>query len=228
MKWGLIIRNVAALTDPPQVQRREPRFLTPEQAQRLLSAAEGHPLEALYVTALMLGLRVGEALGLRWQDVDFDRRELHVVHTLQRVTAEGEIHSKLRLLPTKTAGSERTLTMPRAVVDALRAHRTRRGLVVLPSGYVFAHATGTPMEDDVARNELRALLDKAGLPRMRLHDLRHSCASFLLAAGVPPRMLMEMLGHASISTTMNLYAHVLPSLRQQAADAMDGLFPGNG
>ncbi|HEY8864495.1 MAG TPA: site-specific integrase, partial [Candidatus Dormibacteraeota bacterium] len=169
--------------------------------------------------ALALGLRQGEALGLRWHDVDLEARQLHVRHALQR------IDGRLQLVEPKTARSRRTITMPATVVNALRDHRRRqqdeqRPIVQL-AGFVFAHPDGSPLDGSVVTHQFQKLLKRAGLPRLRFHDLRHSCASLLLAQGVSARMVMETLGHSNISTTMDIYSHVMPSLRQDAADAMD-------
>jgi integrase len=124
----LVSRNVAALAEGPRVPEYEPRYLTIPEARRFLEAASTDRLSALYSTALALGLRQGEALGLRWQDVDLDARTLHVDHTLQRVRGAG-----LQLLEPKTKRSRRTLTLPDAVVRALRAHRARQLCSVAPT-----------------------------------------------------------------------------------------------
>jgi integrase len=219
VRWGDVPRNVAALTDSPRVEAHAITFLDAGQAGQLLAAARGERLEALYAVALALGLRQGEALGLRWQDVDLEARQLHVRHALQR------IDHRLQLVEPKTTRSRRTITMPATVVNALRDHRRRqqdeqRPIVQL-AGFVFAHPDGSPLEGSVVTHQFQRLLKRAGLPRLRFHDLRHSCASLLLAQGVSARMVMETLGHSNISTTMDIYSHVMPSLRQDAADAMD-------
>jgi integrase len=230
MRWGLVVRNVAALADSPRIERFDVRMLAPAEAKQLLAAAEDDRLSALYSVALALGLRQGEALGLSWEDVDFEYRRLFVRHGLQRVDGE------LRLVEPKTRQSRRTVAMPTVVIDALLHHKAGQSQERLlagtrwrETGLVFTSTIGTPIEVGNLRRSFRRLLDKACLPRMRFHDLRHSCASLLLVQGVSARVVMETLGHANISITMDTYTHVMPELQRQAADAMDRLLslPGS-
>jgi integrase len=221
-RWGMVPRNVATLVDPPRVPRYEVRPMTPEQARVFLDAARGHRHEALYTVALAVGLRQGEALGLRWEDIDLDAGTLAVRHALQRVGG------KLQLVEPKTRLSRRTIALPPLVVGALRAHRTRQLEERLWAGsrwreqnYVFTTSIGTPLDGTNVTHHLQAMLSAAGLPKQRFHDLRHACASLLLAQGVHPRVVMETLGHSQISLTMNTYSHVIPSLQRDAADRME-------
>lgn len=226
LKWDLVARNVATLVDPPRVVRPEVQPLTPEAAKALLEAARGDRLSALYTVALALGLRQGELLGLRWADVDLDNGFLHVRRALQR------IDGKLQLVEPKTAKSRRTIAMPAFVVAALREHRLRQGLERMfvgegwqdAFGLVFTTAIGTPLDEGNVRRQFKRLLAKAGLPDMRFHDLRHSCASLLLAQGLSLRAIMEVLGHSQIALTANTYTHILPQMQREAADAMDRFF----
>lgn len=222
VRWGLVGRNAAAAASPPRYIRREMAALDPQQARRLLAAARGHRLEALFAVALALGLRQGEALGLQWGDVDFGSASLTVRRSLQRV--EGV----LTFSEPKTARSHRVIQMPPTVTDLLRAHRLRQIAERLEAGsgwaeydLVFATRAGRPLD---ARNVLRAfaaVLRRGDLPAVRFHDLRHSCATILLSQGVPPRVVMDILGHSQIALTMNTYAHVLPALRDDAASRME-------
>ncbi|MDP9354013.1 MAG: site-specific integrase [Chloroflexota bacterium] len=225
LKWGLVARNVATLVDPPRSVRHEIKPLTPVQAQTFLTAARGDRLEALYSVALALGLRQGEALGLRWSDVDLDAGTLVVRVALQRVGG------KPQLVEPKTSRSRRTIPMPPTIVAALRAHKVRQLEERLLAGrrwddswgLVFASTIGTPLD---ARNVIRQfhrMLQVARLAPMRFHDLRHTCASLLLAQGVGPRTIMEVLGHSQISLTMDTYSHVMPEMRREAADLMERL-----
>ncbi|MGI8546822.1 MAG: site-specific integrase [Gemmatimonadaceae bacterium] len=222
MKWGYVARNVASLTDAPKVTPREMTALAPEDAKTLLKTVAGDRLEALYTVALALGLRQGEALGLRWQDIDVEARSLTVRYQLQRVDG------KPALVEPKTAKSRRTLTLPTIAVDALRRHRIRQleerlwaGSRWQEGGFVFTSTIGTPVDEHNLRKQFRALVKKAELPPMRFHDLRHSAASLLAAQGANARDVMETLGHTQIATTMNLYTHVFTERKAELAAMMD-------
>ena len=227
LKWGLVPRNVATLVDPPRVRRTDVRPLLPDQARLLLEALRGDRLEALYTVALAVGLREGEALGLRWQDVDFEKGTLSVRVALQR------IEGKLQLVEPKTLRSRRSILLSDSTLGALRTHHARQlaerlqaGERWYESGLVFTSRTGTPL---LARNIVRhfkGVLRKAALPDQRFYDLRHTCASLLLAQGVHPRVAMEILGHSQISLTMDTYSHVIPTLQKEAAGRMDDLLSG--
>jgi integrase len=228
LKWGLVHRNVATLVDPPRSIRHDITFLTPEQARTLLDAAKGDRLEALYSVALALGLRQGEALGMRWEDIDLDGGSVTVRYALQR------IDGTLRLVEPKTSRSRRTVSLPAGVSSALLAHRDRQafersfaGDRWVETGLVFTTPKGTPLDARNVVRHFKATLDRAGLPDMRWHDLRHTCASLLLAEGVGPRTIMEILGHSQISLTMNTYSHVMPQANREAAALMDCVLSAN-
>ena len=228
LKWGLVARNVATLVDPPRVQRREVQPLGPDQARAILAAVQGDRLEALYSVALAVGLRRGEALGLRWTDVEFDAGALAVRAALQRV------NGKLQLVQPKTARSRRTIALPQSVIVALHRHRVRQlqerllaGQRWHDTGFVFTTTLGTPLDPRNVYRHFQRALDKAGLPRKRFPDLRHTCATLLLAQGVHPRVVMDILGHSQIALTMDTYSHVIPALQREAAGRMDALLAGD-
>lgn len=227
LRWGLVTKNAATLADPPKAEPREIRPLDPDEARRFLDAARGDRLEALYSVALSLGLRMGEILGLRWEDVDLDARTLTVRKQLQR------LDGKPQLVDLKTRQSRRTLALPAGLAGALREHRKRQLEARLLAGerwrgedwgLVFTSTIGTPLDPRNLTDRYKALLARAGLPALRFHDLRHSCASLLIAQGIPAKIVMETLGHSQISLTLNTYAHVFPEVQRQAAEAMDRLF----
>lgn len=229
LRWALIARNAAALVDPPRIPRSEIRPFGPYEARLFLEIAKGERFEALYVLALFSGLRRGEILGLRWSDVDLEKRSLRVNQALQRVGGE------LRAAETKTERSRRTLALPASLVTVLRAHRVRQlqerlaaGSSWRDSGLVFTSRIGTPVEPKNLHRDFVRVLKVAKVPRIRFHDLRHSGASLLLAQGVPLRMIMEQLGHSSISLTANTYAHVMPAAMQEVADKMESILGVNG
>lgn len=223
-RWELVDRNVATLVDPPRAGRAKIQPLAPNEARHFLESVRGNRLEALYSVVLALGLRQGEALGLRWPDVDLSAGVLHVHAQLQRIAG------KLTLVEPKTERSRRTLVIPPSIVDRLREHQKRQLAEKLWAGsnwvendLVFANRAGGPLQARrVIENFHKALRD-AGLPRMRFHDLRHSCATLLLVQGVSPRVVMEILGHSEIAMTMDTYSHVVPELRREAADRMESL-----
>ena len=234
LKWGLVHRNSAALVTAPRILRRKIEPLDPENARTLLDEAKTSRFEPIYVTALTLGLRRGEVLGLRWTDVDLEQRTLHVNRSVQRLlTGSDEKGKRSALLATetKTDGSRRTLALPDSVVKALKARRVRQAVERLAAGtqwqdtgLIFATALGRPIEPVVLNRDYKALLKKANLPtKLRFHDLRHSAASLLLAQGVHPRAIMELLGHSSITVTMNVYGHVMPAMMREVADKMDAI-----
>jgi integrase len=179
--------------------------------------------------ALSLGLRQGEALGLRWQDVDLAMGELHVRVTLQWLPRDTP-----KLVEPKTRQSRRTLALPPALVAQLRAHRIRQKEERLLAGQrwqgdewglVFANTLGGPLSKFTLHGQYKKLFSRAGLPDMRFRDLRRSCASLLLAQGIHPRVVTEILGHSTIALTMNVYSHVLPKTQRDALHALsDGLF----
>ncbi len=172
-----------------------------------------------------MGLRLGESLGLRWSDINFEDGSLSVRIALQRVDGT------LQLVEPKSASSRRTIALPQIALEALRAHRTRQleerllaGEQWRESGLVFTTSDGKPLD---ARNVFRGfqrLLIRTGLPHLRLHDLRHACATLLIAQGVRPRVVMEILGHSQISLTMNTYGHVTHALQRDAAARVDAVF----
>lgn len=226
VRWGLISRNAAALVDPPQGERREINPLTPDEARAFLGAIRGDRLEALYSVALSLGLRQGEALGLRWEDVDLDRGILSIRKQLQR------INGAFQLVDLKTTRSRRSLALPATVVVSMRQHQARQAREgsggAANMNLVFTSVAGTPLEGTTVSRQFHRHLDRAGLPQRRFHDLRHSCATLLLAQGVSPRVVMEVLGHSDIGMTMNTYTHVIPELRRDAANRMDDLLRERG
>ena len=198
-------------------------MLSPDEVYKLLDAARGEAIEGLVTLAISTGVRLGEALGLQWPDIDLDRRQLRINKSLQRVSGQGQV-----LMETKTRRSRRSLVLPVKTAEALRElrlqqHHARRtaGSSWHRGDFVFTSSTGQPLDQRNVLRMFRRVLRKAKLPRMRFHDLRHSCASLLLAQHISPRVVMETLGHSRISVTMDTYTHVMPALMRDAADAMD-------
>jgi integrase len=216
---GLIPRNVTADLKLPRITREEIDPLSPDEARRLLEAARGDRLETLYVLALNTGMRQGELLALKWDDVDLERGVLRVRRTL---THSGKAFI---LGEPKTKKSRRTIRLTAGAVQALKDHLARQleemermGSIYQPGGLIFATESGTIINPSNLRNRsFKPLLKLAGLRPIRFHDLRHTCATLLLSKDVNPKIVSEMLGHASISITLDIYSHLLPEMQEKAA-----------
>jgi len=220
---GLIPRN-AADVKAPRPTPKEMRPLSESQARTFLDAVRkaGDRFEPLYVLAITTGLRRGELLGLWWDDVDLEHGTLRVGRALVR---EGGCHS---LGETKTKRGRRRVNLTPRTVAALKAHRKRQleermKLAGLHEDHelIFASRTGTPVNPEhLVKRSFKPLLKNAGLPEIRFHDLRHTCATLLLSRGVHPKLVQELLGHATIAMTLDTYSHYLPSMGDQASGAM--------
>ncbi len=234
MRWDFVPRNVATLTDAPQLGDFEANPIPADDVPRLFQAAKGEPLEALWIITVWLGLRQGEVFGLRWSDIDLDKRSMRIQKQLQ--WSGSKETRTVQLVDTKTERSKRTLPLPAPIVTALRRHRTRQLEDQLLAGsrwkggqwgLVFCTSIGTPLDPSNVTKQYRALLKRAGLEQRRFHDLRHSCGTFLASRNVHPRIIMEILGHSQISTTMNTYTHVELGSMRDALDSIGDLFDGD-
>jgi len=224
---GKVRRNVARIAEMPATKApAERRFLSPDEARKVLKAAGGDRLEALFVTALMLGLRPGELTGLRWVDVDLATGTLAVTGSLK--TERG----KLRLGDTKTSRSRRRLDLPAPVLGALRRHRKHQlkehraaGASWVDSGLVFTTSIGTPIHRSNLRRALRALTERAKVPNVSPNELgRHSAASLLHDAGVPLEVIADLLGHASTRMLEQHYRHRVRATMSAHVAPMEHLF----
>ncbi len=235
---GLLVRNVAALSDPPQLDPPEGRSLTIAEAKSLLTAARGERLEALYAITLTYGLRRGEALGVSWLDIDFDSGQLHVRRQLRRERLSDEEatrvgrRTQLVLRNLKTRRSRRTLHLTPALDSLLRAHRARQAKERLAAGpawansdLVFTTKNGTPVDPDNFAHYFHRLCNRANLGHWTPHELRHSAASIMLAQGTPLWVVSEVLGHASLAITKDVYGHLVGDETKKATEAItDVLF----
>lgn len=241
LRWGLVPRNVCDAAARPRVPRPTIRTLDAAQVRLLLAEAKDDRLEALYMLAVTTGMRQGELLGLQWEDVDLPGAAVQVRHQLQ------EIAGDLSLVEPKTARSRRRIDLPALAVVTLLEHRERlraAGLSVR-EGYVFTDSRGGPLrKSNLLRRSFVPLLDLRrvredlrkqgvaedalpnGLPRVRFHDLRHTAATLHLASGTHPKVVQEMLGHSTISMTLDTYSHTIPSMQRAAAAAMDRILAG--
>jgi integrase len=221
-----VARNVADLVDPPRPQRKEMAALTAEQVRAFLDVAANDRFFALYCLAVGTGMRQAEMLGLTWSAVDLDRGVLAVQQQLVRVRGVGLTFSE-----PKTSKARRSITLPAFAVEALKWHRKAQLAEHLAMGpkwtdlhLVFANEIGKPLErSNLVRRSFEPLLARAGLPRIRFHDLRHTAATLLLSQGTHPKVVQERLGHATIAMTLDVYSHVVPSMQRDAATQLDGL-----
>ena len=219
VKWGVLSRNVAQMTDPPRPSRKEVIILPPSEIDRLIDAFEGTDYYALVYTALYTGMRRGELLGLRWCDVDLPLATISVTQSLQRLYG-GEFSVR----EPKSAHSRRLIPMPPSLAILLRSHKEHEeqqkellGITVAPTDLVFAHLDGSPLDPSTVSHTFAQIVTESGLKNVRFHDLRHAHASLMLRTGANPKVISERLGHSSIAITMDIYSHVMPGLQEEAA-----------
>jgi integrase len=233
---NFIFRNPARVARQKGSTGTKPKyqasFMNEEEARRFLAAAKGHRLEALYSVAIALGMRRGEALGLRWCDVDNEEGTITITGSILRI-GKG---SGVQRLDTKTEGSRRTIRVPSPLLAALRAHKVQQKADKLKAGklwkgnewdLIFTSEVGTAIDPRNINRNFDLLLKKAGLERMRFHDTRHTAAALMLAQGIELKMVSQILGHSRIATTADIYGHLLPRQQQEAADKMGELLWGS-
>jgi len=234
MKNQLVMRNVSEATTLPGGRTRTMHPLTLEQVQQFLTAVKGDRLFAAFFLEMGTGVRRGELLGLRWQDVDLESGVLRVRQTLVRVrnhdAVEGERKTKLIFQEPKTEQSRRTIPIPDDIVEALRRHKARQaeerllmGEAYEDHGLVFCQANGQRIDPRNFTQYFERLLRQAGLPRIRFHDGRHTFATLMLELGEAPKTVQTMLGHTKISTTLDLYTHVSLDLEKKAAAKLNAV-----
>jgi len=222
VKWNLIPRNPADSVKAPTPTPKEMHPLSASEARKLLEVAQGDRLEALYVLAVHTGMRRGELLGLKWPDVDWENATVRVRRTLTR---KGTGHV---LGEPKTKKSRRTVRLTHKAVEALRSHRARQAQEKLRVGSLYqdqdlvfsGYNGGLINPSNLRQRSFKPLLKRAGLPQITFNDLRHTCASLLFQRNVHPKLVQELLGHASVAITLDTYSHMLPGMGSEAADAM--------
>lgn len=230
VKWNILPRNVCDAVTPPRVPRKELNYLSAEQAKILLKEVKEHRLEALLTLAITTGLRRGELLALRWQDIDFTDNSLQVKRAVSYFKAYGYVESE-----PKTARSRRTIMLPDFVITILTQHREHQaeqqrnaGDVWVTKGLVFTNAWGDYYSPSTMLKVFKRFLISIDMPQMRFHDLRHSAATILLAMKVHPKIVQEILGHSQITTTMDIYSHAMPSLQDDATQQWEDKFGKKG
>ncbi|MDQ2960404.1 MAG: site-specific integrase [Candidatus Dormibacteraeota bacterium] len=227
VQWHQIAANPADGVDLPQRRVRTMSALSPEEARTVLEAIETDPLCALWTLMLTTGLRQGELLALRWRDVDLEAGRLAVTGNSVRLTrrtrdALGVPSAEPVRGEPKTARSRRVVEMPAIAVQALRQHRQDCAVVSL-AGLIFTRPDGRALAVPTVYDRWRAMLKRAGVPVVRPHDARHTTATLLLGEGVHPKLVSEMLGHATVAITLDLYSHATPAMHREAARTLDAL-----
>ena len=230
VKWRLLPVNPVLAADLPKQRKKEMKAFSADEASLFLLHATDDRWGVLFAVALRTGMRPGEYLGLKWQDVDFDKGTVAVRRTMVAKPKGG-----WEFAEPKTAQSARSIPLPPTVTRALAEHKKAQAAERLKAGpkytnheLVFATKTGEPIgQPNLVNRHFKTILASAGLsPSYRLYDLRHSCATLLLAQGEHPKIVSERLGHASVTLTLDTYSHVLPTMQQQAADRLEGVLFG--
>ncbi len=218
-EWGLLIANPAAKAKPPHVPVRDMQVWTPEQVATFLDRVTNSRYFAAYYLAITTGMRRGEVLGLRLQDIDFDAGQIAVRRSLVAVG------SHIYLKEPKTAAGRRSVSVTPDVLAVLRSHRQQQLATGVASidGLLFCARDGRPMRPATINRNFRAQCERAGLPRIRFHDLRHTHVSLLLALGANPKVIAERIGHTDVSFTLRTYAHLLPNAQREAAADFENL-----
>jgi len=229
-RWGLVSRNVADLADPPKAVRPEIKTWTAPEVRSFLAATAEDRLSAMWVVMASTGMRRSEVLGLRWPSVDLEARRLAVVDTVVNVNSQ----ATLRLRETKTAGSRRTVALDAATTAALRSHRAQQVAERLGAGtawrndddLVFCREDGTLLPPNWVTRTFQRTAKAQGLEPIGPHGLRHTWATLALQAGVPAKVVSERLGHSNVGITLDRYSHVLPTMQEDAAEAVGQILFG--
>ncbi len=226
VRWNLVSRNVVSLVSAPRPIRHDVNSITSAQAHKLLEVAKGQHMYAIVALAVTTGMRRGEILALHWSDIDFQANVLFVRHTVNQYVGYGYVEND-----PKTKSSRRKIVLPNIVIEALQAHRFIQEEMRLKAGdkwvehnLIFSSKHGDYLHSTTLGYRFHKLLDAAGLPSMRFHDLRHSAATILLTMGIHPKVVQELLGHSSIAMTIDIYSHVLPSMQQGAMEKINDAF----
>jgi len=219
VKWGVVTRNVAQAVEPPRAHQKDMHTLDSDGVARLLEASKDTPYYQIFHLAVYTGMRRSELLGLRWRDVDLDMATLSVVQAMHHLRDGRVVFEQ----PKSHKGRRQVALSPAAVL-ALREHRERQNLEAIMAGraltsddLVFSTADGSPLLPNSLTHAFVKTVRRAGLPAIRLHDLRHTHASLMLRQGVHPKIVSERLGHATVGITLDIYSHVTPGLQEAAA-----------
>jgi len=225
--WRILSSNPSDAVRPPRAERKEIRALSEVEVRHLLRAASDTRHYVIWVFLVTTGVRLGEALGLKWSDIDIAESRAHIRRSLQRQRGVGSV-----FVEPKTAKSRRTVPMPEGTVGALLNHRCAQeadrqeaGKTWVGHDLVFSSPVGRPLDMSFLSLVFHRTLKRAGLPHYRIHDLRHTTATHLLTKHVHPKIVQDLLGHSTIAITLDTYSHVMPTLGKDASAHMSSLLP---
>ncbi len=225
LKLGLVIRNVSDAVTLPKVPRKEMKTLDDYQVRQLIQATESPQMEVLFWVAVTTGLRQGEILGLKWSDLDWQSKRLHIQRQVQRIKGKGLVFCE-----PKSASGRRMIVLGQSTIEKLREYKRDQETTRIHVGskwkdndLIFPSPYGEPLDSTIVVKAYKRSLKAAGLPEIRFHDLRHTAATLMLQQGINPKIVQERLGHSDISLTLNTYSHVLPNMQEVAAEKMDEL-----
>lgn len=230
VRWNMLQRNPCEGVELPRMERKEMQALSPEEVSRFLTSAAEDDFNALFAFAVATGMRPEEYLSLKWSDLDLEGRTVTVTRTLIWRKGGGWYFGE-----PKTVRSRRTITFPEPLAKLLKMHRAKQAEIRLKAGVAYANTNlifatfeGTPLHiRNLTTRHFKPILKRANLSKnFRLYDLRHTCATLLLAANEHPKVVSERLGHASITLTLDTYSHVLPSMQQAASDKLERILYG--
>jgi integrase len=234
IKNNLIPRNSAEATILPKIKKSQIQVFTLENQQKFLKALAGERMKAAFIIALATGIREGELLGLYWNDIDLEQGILSIQRSIRRVQTSGAADKKTALIfqEPKTESGKRFIPLPDAALTGLKEHKKQQVIEKLAAGeiyenecnLVFCTELGKPIDPRNFRKLFKRILNKANIPDIQFHALRHTFATRLLELNENPKVVQEILGHADISTTMNVYSHVLPDVKKAAAQKLNFLF----
>jgi len=213
LKWGLVSRNVSDLVDKPKTERKTFKTWSVVEVNQFLDAVVDHRWYPIYVLAIHTGLRQGELLGIHREDIDLEHGVINVRHQISSIRGQG-----LTITEPKTDKARRPVILPSTALDALKQHLK---VIGNGGGLIFTTSTGNPISPRNILRHFKQVIDQTSLPDIRFHDLRHTHATLLLAAGVHPKVVQERLGHSQISLTLDTYSHVIPSLQSEAAEQFE-------
>jgi len=230
VKWGLLSRNPCdAVDNIPKPSKKERLTFTTEETLSLLEQLNGNPLYLPVLIAVTTGMRRGEILGLRWKDIDLDKKRLYIRQIVIETRENG-----LEVKQPKTDASSRTIALPQIAIEAIKKYRVEQAELCLqlgkgltPESMLFNEYSGLNVPNRITVN-FRSFIKSHGFKHVTFHDLRHTHATHLLEQNIHPKIVSERLGHSTIALTMNTYSHVMPTMQEEAANKVDELFGNSG